>query len=383
MLEVFLISKGLFARKRGSNGRARTSDLHARQRRRWLGGFVFTLKVLRYNRKTPQVANLMYKNIQAKTQEMLEEIQEKLAKKDQSSQKKIEKLKKDLKEAQKAKLSLKTQNLIKEEIKSTQHFQKHLQTEGMMDLIGEKCESLTRGQEKILKQMFFGMDALIAKGLNEGVYQKLNLLDNMFESYSTKIKADHKKIIKSNKSASTPASGAVADLDTTISMQQFCQDVLNELSSFKFSTKDNLQASNMFPLKNERAKLAPKCVASARSELRGALNFLGDGEESPSMFAMFVSDAFNHYNLGVQILKGDPKEIDNASSMDTASRDGINGDVWDFCSETIYDPDIFGRKALKEHLEQVKIQEAKKLKRSINRAVGDTSKKKAGSLKKM
>jgi hypothetical protein len=48
------------------------------------------------------------------------------------------------------------------------------------------------------------------------------------------------------------------------------------------------------------------------------------------MVAMCFGDMNTHVQLGVAILSGNETKIDNAASMDTACRDGLDDKVWDF-----------------------------------------------------
>lgn len=149
-----------------------------------------------------------------------------------------------------------------------------------------------------------------------------------------------------------------------------CTDVENKLSGLQIKSTDNIEVNDQYPLVTRRAKLAQLCVKSAREEWASSINFVDDFFDGVDMMSMFISDARNHYNLGIQILHGSPQSIEAARSMDTASRDGIPEAVWDFASEEIYDNKVFGPKALKIHRQKVLEQNAQKLNRKITKEIG-------------
>ena len=92
------------------------------------------------------------------------------------------------------------------------------------------------------------------------------------------------------------------------------------------SNDDRLSASECYTLAPKRESLAKKCFASALTEGRGA----ADWDDELGMVAMCFSDMFTHMKLAKALLDGNPKKIDQASSMDTATRDNLPNAVWDF-----------------------------------------------------
>lgn len=332
----------------------------------------------------------MHRHISPETLLLLKDCESKLEKKGVLLDKKIASLQKDLKEAKSAKLSAKTTSLIALEISEQKEFKKHIMSEGVVDLLSPLRDKALKNQASLGKKVITAIDQLIKKGLNQTVLNALQQTSQSIDQFNSQEKVLEKKLIehygkmdKKTKRKSLPYQiELLSSIDQYNNQRVFFQSILDQLSSLQVLQKDDLKVSNAFPLKTTRAPLAQKCIESSRSELSGAWGFLEEGDDL-SMLAMFVSDAFNHYNLGVEILHGDPKKIDKASSMDTASRDGIDEDVWDFVSIKIYDKDIFGPKTLLAHQQKVKEQEAKKLKNTMKKHIGDTTGKRSSLTKKM
>lgn len=97
------------------------------------------------------------------------------------------------------------------------------------------------------------------------------------------------------------------------------------IDTFKASSVTPLEASENYELAPKRLTLAKKCLGTALNQGVGA----GEWNEI-DMVAMCFGDMNTHLQLGVAILSGNVSRIENASNMDTACRDGIDNNVWQF-----------------------------------------------------
>lgn len=328
----------------------------------------------------------MYKHISNETKELLIGVQEKVEKKSALLDKKIERQNKDIDQAKKAKLSAKAINILKTDLKDTQKYKKFLANEGTAEILEQDTLKLRKEHCKSARKAFNAIDKLIGKTLNATVATELDNLKATFVQYEEQEKKTIKKIQNANQKTNNNASvlEKIIEVELVLSQQQFLDNIAAQVSAIKVLAKDNLAASNAFPLRTERAKLAPRCVQTAHDELSGADGFINENDDLESlmgMYSMFVSDARNHYHLGVEMLHGDPKKIDDAGDMDTASREGIDDGVYEFTRETIYDKDVFGKKAMEEHKEKVRLQDAQKLNKTIHKAIGSTKTSKRSSRK--
>ena len=323
-----------------------------------------------------------YKHITTVAQGVLNAASDAVDKKIGAVSKKVERLQKDLDTAKKAKLGASAIQGIKEHMKEHKILLAYLHEQGVSDAVSAQLSKWEKGHAKTNTVLIDAIDALIAKGMNKTVYQELATLKNDFSQFEKMTSAQDKKIEKSN--AKTPAGllKKIVALDQAVRQHEFFEQTRDRVLQVKVLSKDNIPPSNDYPMVRIRQKLANNCVKTSREELSGAHGFVGD-DDGFGMFSMYVFDAFNHYKLGVELLGGDPKKIEDASYMDTASREGIDKDVWEFASSTIYDKTIFGPKALKEHRQKVLEQNARKLNNCLSKEVGDITSKSSGPSRKM
>ena len=80
------------------------------------------------------------------------------------------------------------------------------------------------------------------------------------------------------------------------------------------------------------------------------------------MVSMYLGDGADHMHLGTCLLEGDPKKIDDATFMDTASRELIDDQTWNFLQSLEDEEYGLNHALLDAH------QEAKKLHRMVQRA---------------
>lgn len=101
-----------------------------------------------------------------------------------------------------------------------------------------------------------------------------------------------------------------------------------KLQSLLTTKKTPVASSPDYPYQKKRATLSNQCAVSAKKMIQNEHGYAEEG--SVSMFSVFVSDARDHYKVGLALLEGDPRKIDNATSLDTASREELSDDVWSF-----------------------------------------------------
>lgn len=313
---------------------------------------------------------MAYNKISSETKAVLALVEEKMEKKNAVLEKKIAQLKKDLAAAKKHKLSKTAQKSLEFDLQNSKQAQKNLLKTGFEELLSSEVDKKSHAKEKILKDMIKKVDSLFNHKLNATVFKGLCDLSNMFKKINDKEKQTEKVIKKSNPQMPSNIAELVVILDIFEIQKNMCTDVENKLSGLQIKSTDNIEVNDQYPLVTRRAKLAQLCVKSAREEWASSINFVDDFFDGVDMMSMFISDARNHYNLGIQILHGSPQSIEAARSMDTASRDGIPEAVWDFASEEIYDNKVFGPKALKIHRQKVLEQNAQKLNRKITKEIG-------------
>ena len=224
------------------------------------------------------------------------------------------------------------------------------------------------------QQVVASMEALMSGGLNASVHQSLRTLAHHCKQYAQQERHRDQEITSSNPDVPILVLNELIALDASVRAGQWYQDILSQLSAIKAPAHDNLDVNEDFPMRAERAAWALKCVASACGEVRNALSFLTD-DMRVRMVSMFINDAFNHYNLGVAVLGGDPKQINHASTMDTASREGLDKEVWEFVSQTIFDRAVFGPQALEAHRQKVLEEKARAFNDVLSQEVGGAPQK--------
>lgn len=307
-----------------------------------------------------------YKKISSETKAVLTLVEEKLEKKSASLESKIAKLKKDVTSAKTHKLSKVAQKALELDLSNAKQLQKNLLKMGFEELLRSEVDKRSKSHEKVLKDMVKKVDTLFDHKLNTTVFKCLCDLSNFFKKACEKEKQMEASIKKANPSLSELA----VVLEMFEAQKIMCQDIETKLSGLQIKSADNIVVNDQYPLITRRAQLAQLCVKSAREEWGSALDYVDDFFDNMEMMSMFISDARNHYNLGVQILHGSPQSIEAARSMDTASRDGIPEKVWDFARDEIYDNDVFGPKALKIHRQKILEKNALKLNKKIHKEIG-------------
>lgn len=94
---------------------------------------------------------------------------------------------------------------------------------------------------------------------------------------------------------------------------------------FIISSKTPIPVSEKSPQVKKRQQLAKKCFATGL--------YIGEnatGDYDLSMSSLYIADMNTHVKLGVAILGGNMQKIDAASNMDTACRDYIDDEVWNY-----------------------------------------------------
>lgn len=307
-----------------------------------------------------------YNKISSETKAVLTLVEEKLGKNSAGLDKKIATLKKDLTAAKHNKVSKVAQKSLELELDNVKRARKNLLKNGFEELLDLEVKKRSKSHEKILKDMIKKVDALFDHKLNSTVFKCLCDLSN----FLTKVNEKEMQMEAAIKKANPGLSELVVVLEIFEAQKKTCQEVENTLSGLQIKNTENLLVNDQYPLITRRAQLAQLCVKTAREEWGSSLNYVDDFFDSMDMMSMFMSDARNHYNLGVQILHGSPQSIEAARSMDTASRDGIDENVWKFARDEIYDNDVFGPKALKVHRQKILEKNALKLNKKIHKEIG-------------
>jgi len=309
---------------------------------------------------------MAYNKISSETKSVLAVVEDKMEKNSAGLEKKIAQLKKDLTAAKKRSLAKTALKSLELSLSETKQAQKNLLKTGFEELLRSEVDKKSKLHEKMLKNMIKKVDALFDHKLNATVFKCLCDLSN----FLTKANEKERQMQTSIKKANPGISELVIVLEIFASQNNICQNVENKLSGLQIKNADNFSVNDQYPLITRRAQLAPLCVKSAREEWSSSLDYVDDFFDNMDMMSMFISDARNHYNLGVQILHGSPQSIEAARSMDTASRDGIPEKVWDFARDEIYDNTVFGPKALKAHRQKILEKNAQKLNRKIHKEIG-------------
>lgn len=324
---------------------------------------------------------MSFNKISSTTKDVLNSVEEKVQKQSASLDKKIAQLKTDFTAAKKHKLSKTAQNSLEKNLKNMRLSQKNLLKSGIEQELKSEVDKKSLVQEKIVKDLIKKVDVLLNYRLNKTAFKLLSELSGIFKKTDDKEQKVEKVVKQSNPHMSSAVAELVVILEIFEIQKNMFKEVETKLSGVKIASADNISVNDQYPLIRTRARLAQLCVESARGEWLNSVNHVDTLFEGMAMMSMFLSDARNHYNLGVQILHGSPQSIESARSMDTASRDGIDEDVWDFASEKIYENNIFGAKALKVHRQKVLEQNAQKLNAKIQKEIGVPQARKAARRK--
>lgn len=324
---------------------------------------------------------MAYNKISGETKAVLALIEEKMEKKSTALEKKVVQLKKDIELGKKAKLSKTAISHLEADIKSAKLAQKELFKNGLEQALQQEVDKQSKKQALAVKTLAKKVDSLINNKLNATVLKSLNDLVKMFNAAQTLEQKTADTVQNSNAHLSQSVRDNLQVLEFFRIQRKVFEDVEQKIAGIKISSSSYIKVNDQYPLIARRTKLAPLCVQSAREEWGAVSKFADDLFEGLDMVAMFISDARNHYNLGVEMLNGDPKKIEDARSMDTASRDGIPSNVWELVAEDIYDNEVFGSKALKLHRQKVLEQNAQKLNRKIHKEIGGSQGRKTAARK--
>lgn len=311
-----------------------------------------------------------YNKVSNQTQQILKSLEQKLEQNSAELENKIDLLKKDLAAARKYKLSDLGQDSIAQNIKNSKEMQKSLLKTGLGHLLEAEVHQVEEIHVKTFEKVYNQIDQLIGTKPNAVVFQHLKNLSALFSKAEEKETAHRNTIKSANSSLEQGLLENMIALENFNNQKILFDNILNTLSGVKISSQTALAVNDEYPLMRRRAQLANLCVETARNEWSESMGFTHELSEGLNMVSMLLSDAVRHYNLGVQILNGSPKKIEAARSMDTASRECIHEDVWDFATDTIYDRDIFGDKALKAHREKLTHQKARQLNKKIHKNIG-------------
>lgn len=321
---------------------------------------------------------MTYNKISSETKAVLTLIEDTMENKSASLEKKIAALKKDLTAAKKHKLSKTAQKSLELDLKNAKHAQKNLLKTGFKEILNSEVDRKARTKEKVLKNMIKKVDTLFDHKLNTTVFKCLCELSNFLKKANDKEQKLEDIIKKANPQMDSDVAELVVALEVFGLQEKMCKDVESKLSGLKIKSLDNIAVNDQYPLITRRSKLAQLCVKSAREEWASSTDYVDTFFDVMEMMSMFICDARNHYNLGVQILHGSPQSIEAARSMDTASRDGIPEDVWGFARDDIYDNEVFGPKALKIHRQKMLEKTAVKLNKKIHKEIGAPEGRKSG-----
>lgn len=115
-------------------------------------------------------------------------------------------------------------------------------------------------------------------------------------------------------------------------------------------------------LVNEEYTHVEKRQSMAKSQWNTAIDIIKDGAqcwgEEPHMFLMYLTDSRDHMTLGYELLCGDPKKIDEATSMDTASREQMSNAVWSWTQNVLHDTYKKDEFLIKSRKEKAQLEEA-------------------------
>lgn len=220
----------------------------------------------------------------------------------------------------------------------------------------------------VARRMMGAIDTLIGQGFSTTVHTHLKHLDGLFEQQQNNDTRLEDGVRNSNKGLPSDVVRLVIDVERLCAQTTFFEQIQRYVSAVEVPADTFIKASEEYPLRAQRARLARRCLSSSRSEWGNCENFVEETDKMP-MFAMFMGDALTHYELGLALLNGTPKTIQQASSMDTATRDALNERVWDFVCETLNDTAIFGPQAMAVHRTKLEDHNAHKQRRAIAQAL--------------
>lgn len=194
----------------------------------------------------------------------------------------------------------------------------------MQDQCSDAVNALSKSVLDVLPQ-------LRRRGLTRAVVAYVNSVDKAFQGAQEDYRAAHKAYVATLPRAARDS----ADLSPELLVKTLSATARKlDRASEKFKSTDDdkvLEASQAYPNAANRLPLAKKCLVTALEQGAGA-----DQWDELDMVAMCFGDMNTHLQLGVAILGGRPAQIDAASNMDTACREGIDEKVWDFVSHAIH-----------------------------------------------
>lgn len=168
------------------------------------------------------------------------------------------------------------------------------------------------------------------RGMSREVVAYINAIDNVFEEAEARVEAAwaaHQKTLPKNERGDTALPFALYEKTMT--------PIKNKIERLtqKFKESDNtpIESSASYTHVDKRQKLANQCLRTAIDRIEHAKGW----EEDIEMISLDFSDANTIVKLGVAILGGNPAKIDQASNMDTACRELLTTQVWDFVTDDL------------------------------------------------
>lgn len=305
------------------------------------------------------------KKISAQTQVLLDQAQQHVVSEVAATEEKINNFKEDLKRVKSLGLSQTSVQALNDALLGAKTTQKNLVKRGLSQQLENVITLASAKNAKAFENMFNAVNRLFGKKFNSGVKKELERLaidlDNLLQNTTTRIQ----KIEKDNKAVPADVLHRIKELETHVQQAEFFNTTAEALKVFSPDPIENLSTCSDYPQPLVRARLADHCLTSARDEWSNVSQYPGEMD----MIVMFACDALNHYTLGVELLKGDPQKIEQAADMDTASREGLHHDVWDFANYTVCNKQIFGAEAIKKYRIKKEEQQAQHLNRKITREV--------------
>lgn len=201
---------------------------------------------------------------------------------------------------------------------------------------GVEAQKKIEQREREQGQVSALVEATTASVLDRiAVMQKRGLRPSTLH-YATRVVAafqEAEKSVEAAVAAKAKAAGKKNSFNTELTLEEMQAAGMNKLArqltklgeAFDAARDMPLPVSDKYTLADKRATLAKRCFASALSEGRGAKKW-----DELDMVAMCFNDMLTHMKLGAAILEGNPRKIDQASSMDTATRDAMHQTVWEF-----------------------------------------------------
>ena len=184
----------------------------------------------------------------------------------------------------------------------------------------EEVESLT-------KIVLDTLPSLKRRGLSAEVVGYINAVDKIFKRADEDFQAANKAYLATLPKANRSSADLPADLFIK-ALAPTRRKLEKATENFKASGNTPLEASESYTLAAKRQTLAKKCLGTGISQAENAVDW-----NEIEMVALCFSDMNTHVQLGVALLSGNTTRIDEASSMDTGCRDGVDWKVWEMVTD--------------------------------------------------